>query len=205
MAYKEYENSLPPVLSKEQEANISEIASDMGISVKSMSFLDADSGKGNINHGKGILYSENCQCCVAVHEARLRGLNLTAVAYNADKGSVQWQLGEHFEDIWINPRTNRKPVVQRIIGNNDGDIFQKLDKQMKATGRYHIGVNFLDGKGHVITAERFASGKVIYYDAQSGEFINIKEYFALESIELLKVDKLLFNKAMLIAISKLLK
>ena len=49
------------------------------------------------------------------------------------------------------------------------------------------------------------SGKVIYYDAQSGEFLNIREYAALESVELLKVDKLLFNKSMLRAISELLK
>ena len=152
-----------------------------------------------------MLYEENCQCCVAVHEARLRGLNLTAVAYNSDTSSIQWQLGEHFEDIWINPRTKKKPVVQKIKGADDNTILQSLEKQMQSSGRYHIGVNFLDGRGHVITAERLKSGKVIYYDAQSGEFLNIREYAALESVELLKVDKLLFNKSMLRAISELLK
>jgi hypothetical protein len=76
---------------------------------------------------------------------------------------------------------------------------------MKSSGRYHIGVNYLTGRGHVITAERLDSGKIIYYDAQSGEFINIKEYVALEYMELLKVDKLLFNKSMLRAISELLQ
>lgn len=204
-AYKEYEDALPPTLTSEQTANINEIAKDMGITVTPMSFLDADSGRGNIRFGKGALYEENCQCCVAVHEARLRGLNLTAVAYNADMSSIQWQLGERFEDIWINPKTKKTPVVQKIKGGDDNAILQSLEKQMQATGRYHIGVNFKDGRGHVITAERLKSGKVIYYDAQSGEFLNIREYAALESVELLKVDKLLFNKSMLRAISELFK
>lgn len=204
-AYKEYEDAMPPTLTGEQTANINEIAKDMGIKATPMSFLDADSGRGNIHFGKGALYEENCQCCVAIHEARLRGLNLTAVAYNADTSSIQWQLGEHFEDIWINPKTKKKPVVQRIKGADDSTIVQNLEKQMQSLGRYHIGVNFIDGRGHVITAERLKSGKVIYYDAQSGEFLHIREYAALESVELLKVDKLLFNKSMLRAISELLK
>lgn len=204
-AYKEYEDALPPTLTSEQTANINEIAKDMGIKATPMSFLDADSGRGNIHFGRGALYEENCQCCVAVHEARLRGLNLTAVAYNADTSSIQWQLGERFEDIWINPKTKKTPAVQTIKGADDNAILQSLEKQMQASGRYHIGVNFKDGRGHVITAERLKSGKVIYYDAQSGEFLNIREYAALESVELLKVDKLLFNKSMLRAISELLK
>jgi hypothetical protein len=204
-AYKNYEDALPPTLSVEQTKNINEIAKDMGISVTPMSFLDADSGKGNIHFGKGTLYEENCQCCVAIHEARLRGLNLTAVAYNADINSVQRQLGEHFEDIWINPNTKKKPVVQKINGSDDNAILRNLEKHMKSSGRYHIGVNYLNGRGHAITAERLDSGKIIYYDAQSGEFINIKEYVALEYMELLKVDKLLFNKSMLRAISELLQ
>lgn len=192
-------------LTSEQSTNINEIAKDMGITVTPMSFLEANRGRGNIHFGKGVLYEENCQCCVAVHEARLRGLNITAVAYNADTSSVQWQLGEHFENIWINPKTKKTPVVQKIKGGNDDAILQSLEKQMQTSGRYHIGVNFKDGRGYVITAERLTSGKIIYYDAQSGEFLNIREYAALESVELLKVDKLIFNKSMLRAISELLK
>ena len=204
-AFKEYEGGLPTALTGEQRANINEIAKAMGTTATPMSFLDADSGRGNKNFGKGDLYSENCQCCVAVHEARLRGLNVTAVAYSADRSSVQWRLGEHFEDIWVNPKTKRVPVVQKITGKGDEAILHNLEKQMQSSGRYHIGVNFLNGSGHIITAERLKSGKVIYYDAQSGEFLNIREYAALESIELLKVDKLLFNKDLLQEISELLK
>lgn len=204
-AYKEYEDAPPTELTGEMRANIDDIAKSMGTTATPMAFLDADSGRGNMNYGKGVLYGENCQCCVAVHEARLRGLNITALAYNADQNSAQWQLGEHFESIWINPRTKLPPVAQKITGKSDEAILRNLDKQMQAPGRYHIGVNFLNGSGHIITAEHLKSGKVVYYDAQSGEFLNIKEYAALESIELLKVDKLLINKEWLKKISELLE
>ena len=204
-AYKEYENASPISLSKEQSLNIREIAGEMGIKVTPMSFFDADSGRGNVNFGRGKAFRENCQCCIAVHEARLRGLNITSLGYNKDKSSVQWLLGEHFESIWINPRTGKMPVVQNIVGRNDESILSNLEKQMQVKGRYHIGLNYKDGRGHVITAEKTASGKTFYYDAQSGEFINIREYTALESIELLKIDKLIFNGDMLKAISAVLE
>lgn len=205
-AFKEYENGKPTELTKEQQTQIAAIASEMGLKdYEPKTFLEANRGMANVNYGKGTLYEENCQCCVAVHEARLRGLNLTAVAYNTDTSSVQWQLGEHFEDIWINPKTKKKPIAQIIKGAGDNAILRSLEKQMSSTGRYHIGVNFMNGRGHMITAERLKSGKIIYYDARSGEFLNIKEYAALESVELLKVDKLLFNKSALQAISELLK
>jgi len=43
--------------------------------------------------------------------------------------------------------------------------------------------------------------KIFFYDAQSGEFVDIKEYANLESFEVLKVDKLLLNRDLLLKIS----
>ena len=54
----------------------------------------------------------------------------------------------------------------------------------------------------VIVAERMQSGKIIYYDAQSGNFININEYEELEKIEVLKVDRLIFDVEILKDISR---
>ena len=48
------------------------------------------------------------------------------------------------------------------------------------------------------------SGKIFFYDAQSGEFVDIKEYANLESFEVLKVDKLLLNRDLLLKISQLI-
>jgi len=46
--------------------------------------------------------------------------------------------------------------------------------------------------------------KIFFYDAQSGEFVDIKEYANLESFEVLKVDKLLLNRDLLLKISQLI-
>lgn len=55
-------------------------------------------------------------------------------------------------------------------------------------------------------AERMKGNTLVFYDPQIGEFINIKEYGerGVEYFELLKVDKLLFNKDLLKEISRLL-
>ncbi len=61
-------------------------------------------------------------------------------------------------------------------------------------------------KGHVITAERLSDGQMIYYDAQSGTFLNIEEYAerGVEYFEVLKVDKLILHKEFFKQITRLL-
>ena len=203
-AMKEYRNSEPPVITTEQKDNITSIAKDLGIKVSPMTFVEANEGRGNIKFHSGILYEENCQSCVAVHEARLRGLNITARAYSSDINSIQYQLGEKFENIWISPKTGKIPQPTIYSGGKDIYLISRLEKGMKPTGRYHIGINQRNGSGHVITAERLKNGKLIYYDAQSGDFLNIREISAIESFEMLKVDKLILNPSMLKAISEII-
>lgn len=204
-AYKLYKDLPAPTLSKEVVANTKDIANSLGVTyTKPMTFLEADAGRSNVNYSKGLEYKENCQCCVVTHEARLRGLNITSVGYSYNRASMSWKLGERFEMAWINPKTNNIPVVQVVKGNNDNATLLALEKQMQAVGRYHVGVNFKNGSGHIITAERLKNGNLIYYDAQSGEFLNIKDYAALDYLEVLKVDKLLINKNVLMEIVELL-
>lgn len=204
-AFKEYENGNPTALTKEQKAQTAEMAKALGLKTHSaMTFFEADEGRANVNYGKGIAFSENCQCCVAIHEARLRGLNLTAIGYSEGAGSVTVKLGDRFQDIWVNAKTGKTPQVTMLKADTESALFDKLEKAMTAKGRYHVGINFNDNTGHVITAERLESGRLLFYDAQSGDFLNIREYTALESFEVLKVDKLLFNKDLLRAISQVI-
>lgn len=202
-AYEVYKNEKPTVISKEQEKNVLEIAKMMGIKmtkVKPMTFNEADNGQANINYRKGEEYKANCQSCVVVHEARLRGLNITAKGYSEVRGSATYELGEHFENAWINPKTGKTPKPTII---KDGkDWLQKAEKQMKSNGRYHIGINYANGRGHVITAEQI-NGSLIYYDPQSSNFENISD-FDIEYLEILKIDKLLINSRLLSKISKLI-
>lgn len=202
-AYKVYKNDKRTVISKEQEQNVLDIAKEMCIKmskVKPMTFNEADNGQANINYRKGEEYRTNCQSCVVVHEARLRGLNITAKGYTDKIGSISYELGEHFEKAWINPKTGKSPQPTTI--KKSEDWLQKAEKQMKSNGRYHIGINYENGYGHIIVAEQL-NGQLIYYDPQSNTFEDISN-FDVEYLEILKVDKLLINPQILRKISKLI-
>ena len=205
-AMRVYENILAPELTDEVIKNTRQIADAFGIkaSIEPMTFLEANEGRSNINYPRGGVYYENCQSCVVVHEARLRGLNLTALGYNRNNDSVSYKLGEHFEYAWISPRTGKVPQATILRGKDDEDLFSKVEKQTTAIGRYHIGINFYNGRGHIITAERFKSGEIIYYDAQNGDFVNLRELVEVDYFDILKVDKLLLNKDVLVGISELI-
>lgn len=187
-AAKIYEDAKPPILSDKQSAQIKELAKNLGIGITPMSFNEADSGQSNI-----IQDSNNCQSCVIAHEARLRGLNVTAVKYDNTPTSPTFRIGERFQDAFISPR-NGKTVEPTIIkNNNSSQIISKLEKQITPPGRYIIGYN-PKGTGHVIIAERFDSGDVTYYCPQKNDLLNINAYNDAEYFEVLKIDGLLFNK-----------
>lgn len=190
-AYKVYgDNGGRPMLSKEQVANIQEIAKILGVkgAINPMSFSEADSGRGNVNYHKGGGYRENCQSCVVVHEARLRGLDATTREYDP-KNPIMVRLGNKFESAWINPKNNKMPHAVKLTGDN---LLSKLEKQTKAIGRYHIGINNIDGSGHVLVAERLNKGKLIIYDPQRNEFPQI-DIEICDYLEVLKVDNLIIN------------
>lgn len=202
-AYKYYVDSKLIKLSDEQKKNVQEIAKEMGITknIAPMTFFEANNGRANVNYGKGGVYQENCQSCVVVHEARLRGLDITALGYSNKKDSVQFQLGEHIEYAWISPKTGKDPIPTIIKGD---DLLRKAVKQMQAVGRYHVGINYNDKIGHVITIERTAKNDLLLYDPQSGDFLNLNQIINSKSLEILRVDKLVFKKGVLNAISEII-
>lgn len=206
-AIKVYEDMPAPTLTQEVRDNTTAIASAMGIKTppKPMPFLEANEGRGNVDFSKGKQFMENCQIAVAVHEARLRGLNVTSLGYDADKNSISYRLGERYQDIWEHPKTHKTPTPTTIHNASFDTMFSKLETATKAVGRYHIGINMKYG-GHVITAERLADGRMMYYDAQSGTFLKIEEYAArdVEYFEVLKVDKLLLRRNLFKSVAKVL-
>ncbi|MBR4119889.1 MAG: hypothetical protein IKK64_07430 [Bacteroidales bacterium] len=203
-AYQEYKDATPPILTKEQQDNINDIANELGVKVKPMNFWEANEGRSNIYYNRGGVFKDNCQCCVVVHEMRLRGIDATSVGYDYGKESIPFRLGERFQDIWINPKTGKIPQPTILRDKTDDALYIKLDKATEVRGRYHIGINGIDNTGHMITAERLESGRLIFYDAQSGDFVNIKEYTKLGYLEVLKVDKLIFNKSMICKILQII-
>ena len=207
-AFKIYENMQAPTLTAEVAANTEAIAKDFGIKTKPtpMTFLEANEGRGNVFYGKGNAYEENCQAAVVVHEARLRGLNVTAQGYDGTKGSASYQLGERFETIWENAKTHKTPTLTELRGDTFDAMVGKIEKATKATGRYHIGINMQNNEGHVITAERLPNGQMAFYDAQVGAFLKLEEYAdsGVEYFEVLKVDKLILRRDIFKKIARLL-
>lgn len=203
-AMKIYYDRPAPTLTSEQRTNINDIAKVLNTTPKPMTFLEADEGKGNVGYGRREYgYNTNCAATVLIHEARLRGLNITSLPYSPDPNGLFFQLGENTAIGWRTEK-GKTPTVTTLKAKSDDELFRKLDGQTKSAGRYHIGINFDQSHGHIITAERFSDGKIVFYDAQSGAFLNIKEYSDLESFEVLKVDKLLFAPDIIKAICRLL-
>ena len=163
-----------------------------------MTWEEADSKNTNPNFKQRTPTADNSQACVVVHEARLRGIDVTALPYNEDN-DIFVKLGDNFERAWINPRTNKPPKPMEYRKSSFEQMVSALEKQCSAVGRYHIGLNWEEGSdddkedgGHVLTAERLPNGNFRYFDPQIGEFININYYknHKMEYIESIKVDKL---------------
>lgn len=127
-------------------------------------------------------------------------MTITALGYSNKKDSVQFQLGEHIEYAWISPKTGKVPSPTIIKGDA---LLRKAVKQMQAVGRCHVGINYNDKIGYVITIERTAKNDLLLYDPQSGDFLNLNQIINSKSLEILRVDKLVFKRGVLNAISEI--
>jgi hypothetical protein len=56
----------------------------------------------------------------------------------------------------------------------------------------------------VITAKLLENEKIVYYDTQNGDFLNIRGIAAVKSFELLNVDNFIFNADMLEYVSEVI-
>ena len=157
-----------------------------------MTFNEADNGLANIFNDRN-----NCASCVIAHELRLRGFDLSAVAYDPTKGSSAQLLSENTLRAW--KRESGKPVqFDARLGGSLEKIRGKLEKMTRAIGsRYHIS---WDGRfqdyGHIITAERTEKG-LIFYDPQRNRTWSLEEIEADmkqgSCLEILRVDRLLLD------------
>ncbi|WP_289739383.1 toxin glutamine deamidase domain-containing protein [Paramuribaculum intestinale] len=189
-AMKIVENIGTPILTDIQKQNVCELADALSIprkDIKPMSFLDADQGASNPTKD-----NENCQSVVIAFEARRRGLDCYAMPYDHRRSSASYVLGERFQDAWINPNTGKiiEPTICR--GKTDEEVLLKLRKNCTADGRYVLGVNYKNGGGHVLSIECI-NGKLIIKDEQVDTFYDLSSLQGIEFIELIKIDKAIFN------------
>lgn len=176
--------------SEQQVANFDEITQVTGYKRgEPMTFEEADHGKANIG-GDG----DNCAVCVLVHELRLRGYNITALAFDYSTNSLSTRLAANTRIAWLTPK-GKMPEYTAKIGGEKKDIISNIEKQTQAIGsRYHLGWDNPLGGGHIITLERTKQG-LVCYDPQKDDFYSLEaiidEMQEGSKLELLRVDRLL--------------
>lgn len=192
-------NSEPIVLTDEQKKNIEQIAKKYGFPVvRPMSHKKADSG--SVNTGSGVKYSENCQSCVVVYEARLRGLDIATKEFI--KGGVSDFLGSDTSLAWRTTE-GKHPKRKYLYADRTKDMIADFETLTQNGGRYHIGINYENDKqGHVLCAKRIDRGEIILYDPQRNGIVELSEYKDIVYIEILKVDELLFDSDILGSIAR---
>lgn len=190
-AMKIVENIGTPELSDAQKQNIRELADALGVNhkdIKPMSFLDADQGASNPTKDY-----ENCQSVVVAFEARRRGIDCCALPYSSKSNSASYALGERFQDAWINPKSGKVIEPTILKGKSDEEILSKFNRQTMSPGRYVLGVNDKNGGGHVVSIERTNNGRLIIRDEQKEVFWNDTSMHDIDYLEILRIDKALFN------------
>lgn len=140
---------------------------------KPMSFRQANGGKVNPKYtGKRDGYSGNCQTCVAVFEARLRGYDMQAIPF--DKANIYMNaLGYQPTLAYIDKKTGRTPNMLQ------GDVKRPSECEEWLKNRIKIGQRFAfifkplnSGGGHIIEVSKNILGQLKFYDPQSGENFN---------------------------------
>ncbi len=116
-------------------------------------------------------YDTNCQSCVVAYEARLRGYDVEAKSRlnNFDAGMV----AHNSTLAWIDPETGRPP---KLIRNGKDVKTPKqckdwIEETVKPGERYTFEHEWKgrDYYGHIICVDRAPSGKLRFFDPQSGK------------------------------------
>lgn len=171
---------------------------------KTMSFDEANEMRGNPNFLVRRSYRINCQCCVVANEMRRRGLTVAARPYSSTKGTVPYRLSYQTELIWIDPKTGKLPVPQKLSAIGAGTIKAAETEWAQSTsvpGRYHLGWFWKSGGGHIITFERRSDGSGVFYDPQTGKIMKEDEFYfdriKLRTLEFYRVDNLRVDTSMI--------
>lgn len=143
-----------------------------------MTFEEANKGKVNPFVSLGEGFKKNCQTCVAVFEARLKGFNIRAKAY--DETNIQFtRLANNPLRAFINPNTRHHPEWPDDIPlfKDWKDCLNYTKNTVKRGQRYIMQFNWIDRtEGHVISVIRSKKGKFFFYDPQTGTIFNRKDF-----------------------------
>lgn len=169
---------------------------------REMTFTEADSGHVNPNLEECEGFQCNCQTCVVVFEARLRGYDIEACPMK--DGSNAMQLSEKTNLAWITPEGNHPDYIMNFDANSVDAVYNFIDETVKPGERYTLeGVwKELFGTGHIISVFKENTGNLVFYDPQINQIYSKRfmkeEYLPLmqkgntedTAIKLLRIDNL---------------
>jgi hypothetical protein len=130
---------------------------------------EANHGRPNPNFDKSQGYKKNCQSCVVVYEARLRGYDVQTLPNT--EGSKLQQLSRRTNLAWIDSETGDNP---RYLVDDDVNTAKKLQKFAEKTvekdKRYTMQFSWKGRQraGHIIIIDRDLNNELRLYDPQTG-------------------------------------
>lgn len=133
-----------------------------------MTFEQANQKNANPLFRKGGGYKSNCQSCVAVFEARLRGYNIEAKPM--ERHTVAYALSGQTNLVWVDPVTGNHPLYIFNKEANTSSLFMDfLENTIHQDQRFTLEFRLKSGSSHIIFADRDQSGSLRLYDPQNGK------------------------------------
>jgi HK97 family phage portal protein len=142
---------------------------------------EANHARPNPNFDKSKGYRKNCQSCVVVYEARLRGYDVQTLPNT--EGSKLQELSRKTNLAWIDSETGKNP---RYLVDNEVNTARKFQKFAEETiekdKRYTMQFNWKGRKraGHIIIIDRDLNNKLRLYDPQTSKTFtdnDVPKYF----------------------------
>lgn len=156
---------------------------------KPMSFKKANSGNVNPNYNKGGGYENNCQTCVAVFEARLRGYDIEAAPYDESNAAMR-KLALRPWSAYKTEAGNY-PKILAINTTSPKGCEQWLKKNIHKGSRYAFGYGIRGaGHKHIIQVQKGLFGDIQFYDPQNGERLKANEVLNEVRFTTLKYGKI---------------
>ncbi len=137
---------------------------------KEMTHEQADSGNVNPEYRKEPGYTTNCQTCVVVYEARLRGFDVKSLGNH--KNETIRNLSHRTNLAWIDPNTGLKPeyIIDTNVKNSKS-CYDWLEKELKAGYRYTLQWSWKgrSRNGHIVSISKDKNNNISIYDPQTNQ------------------------------------
>ena len=174
-----------------------------------MSFEQADNNSVNPKYNDGDGYNINCQACVSVFEARLRGYDLEALPFNSEDVDFI-KVAINPEIVYENPKIKKLPLnkTTKYGEENREDLTIALHKNINNNERFNMIYSWMDWDSgemgnHILEVHKI-DNKIVIYDPQSNHILDDINNIGnqIGNIKIFRVDNLKFKTKVLSKICK---